>query len=117
MPALEALSQALLAQGALAAFALAILAAEIAWFAWHARASRLHRATLPTLLAGTSIMAALYIVLSDGSSALAVAFLLLSLAAHVTDLYIRMVLERQGRSMDQRPRMRGSSASRKPSPM
>jgi hypothetical protein len=113
MAAFEALAARMLEDGALAAFALIVLAAEIAWFAWHARASRLHLATLPTLLAGTSIMAALYVVLSGGAALLSVGFLLLSLGAHATDLYVRMVIEKPF----QRPRMRGSSASRKPSPM
>jgi hypothetical protein len=61
-------------------------------------------------------MAALYVALSHGSPVLVVMFLLLSLAAHATDIYVRLVGEQDG-AADHRPRMRGSSASRKPSPM
>jgi hypothetical protein len=93
MQAAEAFSAALIRDGGLAAFALAVLACEIAWFIWRARASRLHLSTIPTLLAGTSIMAALYVALSDGSAVIVVAFLLLSLAAHAIDLYVRVVLD------------------------
>jgi bacteriorhodopsin len=109
---LETFAASLLAEGRLVAFALAVLIAEILWFALRARHSPVHRRSLPTLFAGTFIMAALYAVMTGASPLVAVAFLLASLGAHMTDMRIRLA-----ETADQRPRMRGSSASRNPSPM
>jgi hypothetical protein len=80
----------LVTDGRIAALALVVLATELAWFGWRARGSVRHRNSMPTLLAGGCIMAALYVALSGGASALIILFLIASLAAHLTDLHVRL---------------------------
>jgi hypothetical protein len=112
----------LLDNGRVALLAIVILLAEVGFFTWRARLSRRHALTIPTLLAGLWMMVALYTSLAGGHPLWIIMFLLMSLAAHIGDLYTRLVLD--NRVLDnrdeegfQRPRMRGSRASRRPSPM
>ncbi|NJR13284.1 MAG: hypothetical protein HC779_02060 [Phyllobacteriaceae bacterium] len=113
MTVLDGLVAALVQDGRIALFALAILATEIIWFIWRGRISPRHARTVPTLFAGTFMMAALYLALSGGSTALLIVLLICSLWAHATDIYVRLFSD----GTPQRPLIRGSSASRKPSPM
>jgi hypothetical protein len=100
-------------EGRIAIIALAVLFAELAWLIWRGRISMAHAAFLPTTLAGLTMMIALYIALSGGGALWIAIFLLLSLAAHLIDVFGRLA----AKDGVQRPRIRGSSASRKPSPM